>query len=275
MHSSRSIGKVFIYMVLILFSAIMILPFISMLLTSLETITESTQVPPLLWPKSWLFQNYMDVWNSLPFLQFYINTFAVVILRIICAVVFSSMAAYAFARIKFPGRDALFMVVLIQMMIPSQLFIVPQYEMMSSLGWLNTIKALVFPGLVSAFGTFLLRQFFLGIPDELEEAGILDGCGRFQLFVFIALPLAHSGLVAVGIFTALFAWKDLLWPMVVNMSIDKMPLSAGLASLQGQFNTNYPQLMAGSTLAIIPMIILFIIFQKQFIQGIATTGSKN
>lgn len=275
MKETRLTGKVIIHIVLILGAVIMILPFLWMLLTSLETLTESMQVPPLLWPKSWKWSNYSDVWNLLPFLNFYINTFALVFFRILFAVIFSSMAAYAFARIKFPGRDALFMIVLIQMMIPSQLFIIPQYLMVSKLGWLNSIRALVFPGIVSAFGTFLLRQFFLSLPLELEEAGILDGCSRFQLYWKIAMPLAKSGMVALGIFTALFAWKDLLWPLVVNMSIEKMPLSAGLASLQGQYSTNYPQLMAGSMYAIVPMIILFILFQKQFIQGIATTGSKN
>lgn len=134
---------------------------------------------------------------------------------------------------------------------------------------------MIVPGFVSAFGTFLLRQLFLSLPTELEEAGILDGCNRWQIYWYIMMPLAKSGMVAVGIFTSLFAWKDLLWPLIVNMSINKMPLSSGLASLNGQYNTNYPELMAGAMIAIIPMIVLFFIFQKQFIQGIATTGSKN
>jgi multiple sugar transport system permease protein len=185
------------------------------------------------------------------------------------------MAAYAFARIKFPGKNFFFMIVLIQMMIPGQLFIIPQYNIVSKLGLLNTISALVIPGIVSAFGTFLLRQFFIGIPNELEEAAILDGCNRWQIFWKIMMPLTRSGLIALGIFTALFAWKDLMWPLIVNVSIDKMPLSSGLASLQGQYSTNFPQLMAGSMIAIWPMLLLFIIFQRQFIEGIASTGSKS
>lgn len=264
-----------IHVVLIVGSAAMLLPFLWMLLTSLKTLTESTTIPPIIFPKSMKWSNYKDVWNLLPFPKFYINTILMLAGRIAGSLFFSAMAAYAFARIKFPGRNLLFMIVLIQMMVPGQIFIIPQYLLVSKLGWLNTVKALIVPGIVSAFGTFLLRQFFLGIPIELEEAAILDGCNRWQIFWKIMMPLTKSGLIALGIFTALFAWKDLMWPLIVNMSIEKMPLSAGLASLQGQYSTNFPQLMAGSMIAIWPMLLIFIIFQKQFIQGIATTGSKN
>ncbi|MBU3155866.1 carbohydrate ABC transporter permease, partial [Clostridium estertheticum] len=163
----------------------------------------------------------------------------------------------------------------IQMMIPGQIFIIPQYAIISKLGLLNTVTALVIPGIISAFGTFLLRQFFIGIPKELEEAAILDGCNRWQVFWKVMLPLTRSGLVALGIFTSVFAYKDLMWPLIVNMSLDKMPLAAGMASLQGQYSTNFPQLMAGSMIAIWPMLIIFIIFQKQFIEGVASTGSKS
>jgi multiple sugar transport system permease protein len=267
--------KILIHIVLVLGAFLMILPFLWMFLTSVKNLTESMQVPPIIIPRTFKWGNYIDVWNTLPFVDFYINTILMVIFRVLCAVIFSSMAAYAFARIEFPGRNILFMLVLIQMMMPSQIYVIPQYLMVSKLGWLNSVKALIFPGFVSAFGTFLLRQFFLSMPNELEEAAILDGCNRWQIYWKIYLPLSKSGLIALSIFTALFAWKDLLWPLVVNMSQDKMTLSAGLASLQGQYSTNYPQLMAGAMYAIIPMIIIFVIFQKQFIQGIATTGSKN
>jgi multiple sugar transport system permease protein len=264
-----------IHIILIIGSVAMLLPFLWMILTSLKTLTESTTIPPTIFPKSMKWSNYKDVWNLLPFPKFYINTILMLIGRIAGSLFFSAMAAYAFARINFPGKNLFFMIVLIQMMVPGQIFIIPQYLLVSKLGWLNTVKALIVPGVVSAFGTFLLRQFFLGIPNELEEAAILDGCNRWQIFYKIMLPLTKSGLVALGIFTSLFAWKDLMWPLIVNMSIDKMPLSSGLASLQGQYSTNFPQLMAGSMIAIWPMLLIFIIFQKQFIEGIATTGSKN
>ncbi|SHK05544.1 carbohydrate ABC transporter membrane protein 2, CUT1 family [Clostridium amylolyticum] len=264
-----------IHAVLIIGSVAMLLPFIWMFLTSLKTLTESTTIPPTIIPKRMRWKNYTDVWNLLPFPKFYLNTILMLIGRIAGSVFFSAMAAYALARIKFPGRNLFFMIVLLQMMVPGQIFIIPQYLLVAKLGWLNTVKALIVPGIVSAFGTFLLRQFYLGVPDELEEAAILDGCNRWQIFWKIMMPLTKSGLIALGIFTSLFAWKDLMWPLIVNMSIEKMPLSSGLASLQGQYSTNFPQLMAGSMIAIWPMLIIFIIFQKQFIQGIATTGSKN
>jgi len=275
MGKNASSNKFIVHLVLIIGSCVMILPFLWMILTSLKSLTESVSVPPTIFPKQLDYQNYLIVWKELPFLDFYVNTFTMIFFRILFAVLFSSMAAYALARIKFPGRNFIFLLVLIQMMVPSQIFIIPQYLLVIKLGWLNTIKALIVPGFVSAFGTFLLRQLFLSLPTELEEAGILDGCNRWQIYWYIMMPLAKSGMVAVGIFTSLFAWKDLLWPLIVNMSINKMPLSSGLASLNGQYNTNYPELMAGAMIAIIPMIVLFFIFQKQFIQGIATTGSKN
>ena len=219
-------------------------------------------------------KNYSEVSRLLPFGKFYMNTIIMLIFRVVGSVFFSAMAAYAFARLNFPGKKIFFALVLFQMMIPAQIFIVPQFLLVQKLGLLNTISALVIPGIVSAFGTFLLRQFFMGLPKELEEAAKLDGCNTWQTFYKVMLPLARSGLVALGIFTALFAFKDLMWPLVVNMSVDKMTLSAGLASLQGQFSTIYPQLMAGSVLAIWPMLIIFVIFQRKFIEGIATSGSK-
>ncbi|HEY5524467.1 MAG TPA: carbohydrate ABC transporter permease [Clostridium sp.] len=267
-------SKPIIHIVLIIGAISMLLPFIWMLLTSLKTLTEATKIPPVIFPKILQWSNYTEVTRLLPFGKFYINTILMIIARVAFAIIFSSMAAYAFARLKFPGKNFFFMLILIQMMVPSQIFIIPQYLIVLKLGWLNSIQALILPGVVSAFGTFLLRQFFIGVPMELEEAAILDGCNKWQIYTKIMLPLAKSGLIALGIFTSLFAFKDLMWPLIVNMSTDKMPLAAGLASLQGQYSTHYEQIMAGSMIAIWPMLLIFIIFQKHFIQGIAGTGSK-
>jgi multiple sugar transport system permease protein len=275
MKQSLKSGNVIVHVILIIGALAMLLPFIWMIITSLKTLTESITVPPTIIPKDFQWSNYKEVWALLPFGKFYLNTMLMLLFRTLGSVFFSAMAAYAFARIKFPGRNFFFMLILIQMMIPGQLFIIPQYNLVSQLGLLNTVSALSVPGIVSAFGTFLLRQFFIGIPNELEEAAILDGCNRWQIFWKIMMPLTRSGLIAVGIFTALFAWKDLMWPLIVNVSIDKMTLASGLASLQGQYSTNFPQLMAGSMIAIWPMLLLFIVFQKQFIAGIASTGSKS
>ncbi len=266
--------KLIIHIILILGSLLMVLPFVWMVLTSGKTLAESVAIPPSIFPESFQWNNFSVVLNKLPFISFYINTFLMIGFRVIGSVLFSAMAAYACARLEFPGRNLFFSLVLLQMMIPTQIFIVPQYLLVQNMGLLNSVPALVLPGVVSAFGTFLLRQFFLGLPDELEEAAKLDGCNVWQTFFKIMLPLAKSGLIALAIFTGLFAFKDLMWPLVVNMSMDKMTLSSGLANLQGQYTTHYPQLMAGSLLAIWPMILLFIIFQKKFIEGIATSGGK-
>ena len=160
------------------------------------------------------------------------------------------------------------------MMLPSQIFITPQYLMLARMGLTNTIFALVFPGLVSAFGTFFLRQTYMGIPDDLIEAARIDGCGQFRTFVSIAFPLTKTAIAALAVFTALFAYADLMWPLIVNTKLDMLTLSSGLSTLRGQFSVNYPNLMAGSVLAMVPMIVIYLIFQKQFIEGIALTGTK-
>ncbi|WML32520.1 carbohydrate ABC transporter permease [Neobacillus sp. OS1-32] len=252
----------------------MVVPFLWMILTSLKTYGESIHVPPVLIPKDLQWGNYKEVFDLLPFFKFMLNTFIVTVARTAGQLFLCSLAAYAFARIEFPGRNFLFLLALSVLMVPGQVFLLPQYMIMVKLGWLNTLQAVIVPGLFSAFGTFLLRQFFMGLPKELEEAARLDGCNHFQIYWRIMLPLAQPGLIALGIFTALWSWNELMWPMIVNSSPDQMTLSVGLASLQGQYLTNYPILMAGSFLAILPMLILFIILQKQFIEGIALTGGK-
>ena len=194
--------------------------------------------------------------------------------RVVCAVVFSSMAGYAFAKLNFKGKNVLFSLVLIQMMLPSQIFITPQYQMLAKLGLTNSIFGLVFPGLVSAFGTFFLRQAYMGIPDEISEAAYLDGCNQWQAFVKVMAPLTKSSMAALAVFTAVFAYGDLMWPLIVNTDLNMMTLSSGLATLRGQFSTNFPVMMAGSLLAMIPMVVLYLFFQKQFIEGVAMTGGK-
>ncbi len=275
MKKKQHLTRILIYTVLLAGAVVMVFPFVWSVLTSFKNLSESLQFPPLFFPESWAPMNYSDVWEQLPFVDFFINTVLMVLLRIIFAVLLSAMAAYAFARMQFPCKSLLFILVLMPMMVPAQIFVLPQYLFASKIRITNTVMALVLPGMASTFGIFLLRQFFLGVPDELEEAAILDGCNPGQIFVKIMLPLIKPGIVSLSIFTALFAYKDLLWPLIVNTSIEKMPLSSGLAMLQGQFTTNYPQLMAGAVIAIIPMAVLFLVFQKQFVEGIATTGSKN
>lgn len=274
LNSSRNLNKALIYAALIAGSIIMIFPFAWMLLTSFKTQAESMAIPPQIFPTHWNFDNFFKALESLPFWNLYLNTFLLILFRVICAVVFSSMAGYAFAKLEFPCKKLLFGLVLMQMMLPSQIFIIPQYQMLAKMGLTNSIFALVFPGLVSAFGTFFLRQAYLGLPNELAEAAYLDGCTKWQTFTKVLLPLTKSSLAALAIFTAVFAYADLMWPLICNTDLNMMTLSAGLSTLNGQYTTNFPVLMAGSLLAMVPMVLLYLLFQKQFIEGIAMTGGK-
>jgi multiple sugar transport system permease protein len=272
--SSKRTVQIVTYAALIIGAIIMIFPFVWMILTSSKTVSESMQVPPTILPAQLILSNFKDAIDSLPFVRMYINTALMIVFRVLFAVVFSSMAGYAFAKLKFKGKNLLFGIVVMQMMLPSQIFIIPQYQMVAKLGMANTIFALVFPGLVSAFGTFFLRQSYMGIPDEIGEAAYLDGCNQWQAFVKVMFPLTSSSVAALTVFTAVFAYGDLMWPLVVNSDLNMMTLSAGLSTLRGQFSTNFPVLMAGSLLAMLPMVILYLFFQRQFIEGVAMTGGK-
>ena len=274
MENSRKLIQVLTYAFLLLGTLIMIFPFIWMILTSLKTVPESVEVPPTIFPRELVTGNFGDAMKSLPFLKLYLNTGLMIFFRVICAVAFSSMAGYAFAMLEFRGKKLLFGIVLVQMSLPSQIFIIPQYQMVAHMGLANTIFALVFPGLVSAFGVFFLRQTYMGIPNEIGEAAYLDGCNQWQTFTKVMFPLTGTSVAALTIFTAVFAYSDLMWPLVVNSDLKMMTLSSGLATLRGQFTTNFPVLMAGSLLAMLPMVILYLIFQRQFIEGIASTGGK-
>ncbi len=275
MKKKKRYSGILLHSILFVGAGIMIMPFLWMVLTSLKTVSESTSMNPFIFfPQVPQWENYIEVVKKNDFLCLYGNTFIMMIVRVLCAVLFSAMAAYAFARLTFPGRDFLFGVVLFQMMVPVQIFVVPQYLMVDKMGMRNTIFALVFPGLVSAFGTFLMRQFFMGLPKELEESARLDGCNIGQTFWMVMLPLTKSGLTALAIFTALFSFKDLMWPLIVNSDTDAATLSSALSKIASAYSVDYPQLMAAAVLAIWPMLLVYIIFQKQFIEGIATSGGK-
>jgi multiple sugar transport system permease protein len=249
-------------------------PFIWMILTSLKTLGDSTQVPLIIVPRVFQWHNYLDVLATLPFGMFYLNTVLMALGRTLGQLLICSLAGYAFARIEFPGRNFWFLLMLSVLMVPSYVFLLPQYLLMRDFGWLNSLQALIAPGLFSAFGTFLMRQFFMGLPRELDEAAKIDGAHHGRIYWSIILPLAKPALIALAIFTMLASWNELLWPLVVNSSPDKLTLSVGLASLQGEHTTNFPLLMAGAVLASWPMLLLFMTLQRYFIEGIAITGTR-
>lgn len=275
-EAKKRMTSVLIHVILIIFSIIMIVPFAWMILTALKTNQEAISVSPFyIFPQSgWHWENFGKVWKSYNFVLLYKNTLLMIFFRVLCACLTATMAGYAFGRLHFPGKKLMFTLVLVQMMVPGQIFIIPQYLMVSKMGMLNTTFGLVFPGMVTAFGTYLLKTGYEGLPKDLEEAAGLDGCNVGQRFLKIMMPLTRSSMVSLGIFTAVFAFKDLMWPMIVCSKAETTTLSAALAKMQGQFGNDFPAMMAAAVLAVVPMVIIYMIFQKQFVEGIATSGGK-
>ena len=274
MKNKANVRHFFVHLILLAGVGIMVFPFIWMVLTSFKSVGEAMQIPPTIFPKEFLTDAYTQIVSALPFARVYLNTIISTVITTVVQVAFCSMAAYGFARIEFPFKNIIFVIILSVLMVPGQIFLIPQYLIIQKMGLLDTIPALFIPNLFSAFGTFLLRQFFMSLPKELEEAALLDGCNRFQIFGKIMLPLIKPGIVSLVIFTAKFAWNDFMWPLIVNTSPKMMTLGPALSTLQGQYTTKYPMQMAGAVMAVIPIIVLFFIFQKQFIEGVAQSGLK-
>jgi multiple sugar transport system permease protein len=245
-----------------------------MFLTSIKTYEEAIQIPPKFFPKEPQWINYTIILEKFPIGTLYFNTFFTVVVVVVGQITISAMAAYAFARLRFPGQNILFIGILALLMIPGQTFLIPHYMIMAKIRLTNTLPALFIPRLFNVFGVFLLRQFFLVIPQDFDDAARIDGCNYFQIFHKIILPLSKPGLSALAILTAMWTWKELMWPIIVNRSIEKLTLSAGLAFLIGEHTTYYEQVMAGGMLAIWPMIIIFFIFQRQFVAGLAVGAIK-
>jgi multiple sugar transport system permease protein len=270
----RLLGMTVLRLILITGAITMIFPFVWMLSTSLKSLNDAITMPPQLVPSQFAWSNYTDIFQQVPFGRFFLNTVVMSVGRTVGQLMTCSLAGYAFARLRFPGKNVLFMLYLAGLMVPFQVIVVPEFILVKWMGWLDTFQALIVPGIFSAFGTFLLRQFFLTLPASLEEAAILDGCGLFGVLWRIVLPLSKPALSALVIFTFLWSWNDFLWPLVATKSNDMQVLSVGLLTLQGQYTTNWPYLMAGAVIASLPMLVLYIALQKQFVQGIAMTGLK-
>ena len=274
MRGKAKLNHLIVHLILLAGTIIVVFPFLWMILTSFKTNGEALQIPPTIIPTAWVTDAYSEIVTAIPFATVYMNTIISAVVTTAVQVAFCAMAAYAFARIEFPFKNIIFLIILSVLMVPGQIFLIPQYLIIQNLGLVNTLPGLFLPNLFSAFGTFLLRQFFMSLPKELEEAALLDGCNRFQIFGKIMLPLVKPGIVALVIFTARFAWNDFMWPLIVNTDSQKMTLAPALSLLKGQYLTNYPVQMAGAVMAVLPLVIVFIIFQRQFIEGVAQSGIK-
>jgi len=255
-------------------AVIALLPFLWMVSTSLKDVQDVVTLPPQWIPNPAVTHTYPDVWNELPFANFFVNSMYITLASVAGQLLVCSLSAYAFARLEFRGRDKLFYLYLATMMIPGQVTLIPAFMLMRWLNWIDTSWALIVPGLGSAFGIFLLRQFFLTIPRELEDAATIDGYGLFGIYWHIILPLSKPALATLAVFTFLGSWNDFLWPFVVINTPENMTLPVGLSFLQQNYTTQWPQLMAGSTMSLIPVIIVFLLAQRYFVEGITMTGLK-
>lgn len=274
-RAGRLVVSVLLYVAVTIGAIVMIMPFAWMLLASVKDLGQIYQVPPNWIPDPFVFQNYVNAWTAVPFDTGYINSAIVTVTVVVANLLTCSMAAYAFARIEFPFRHTLFILFLATLMVPEQVTIIPLYIIIESLGLADTLLSLIIPyALFNAFGVFLLRQFIKSLPVDLEEAAIVDGANRWTIYWRIILPLIRPALAAFGIFTFLFQWNNFFRPLIFLNSIDNYTVPLAINFFRGQYATDFALLMAGSAISIVPVLVVYVIGQRQIIEGIATTGLK-
>jgi len=261
------------HLILIPLALVMVMPLAWMVMTSIQTPAEALQFPPVL-PSGIHWQNYRDALHAAPFGRFFLNTAIVTGVTVLGNLILCSLAGYAFARLHFFGRDVLFVVILATLMIPFQVVMIPTFLIVRHLGLIDTLGALILPNLVTPFGIFLMRQFFRTLPVELEEAARIDGCSRLGTLFRIVLPLSGPALATLALITCLYNWNDFLWPLVAIQSEDHMTLQLGLSTFQGAHVTQWTLLMAGNVMALLPMLLAFLLAQRQFVRSIASVGVK-
>ena len=277
-------SRALVHVVLILGAVVMVGPLLWMLLTSLKTPADAEaffDTPRELWamlrsilPQPITWDNYVDVFTELPMARYFLNSAIYTVLRMLPALFFCSLAGFIFAKLRFPGRDWIFGAVIVTMMIPFQIKMLTLYEMMVDFGWVDTYWAVVVIGLMEPFGIFLFRQTILGIPDDLLDAARIDGCGPLRTYTSVVLPLIRPTLAAYSIFLFMWAWSDFLWPLIVLNTETLKPLEVGILSFSDINNPEYVKMMAASTVAIAPIILFFLLMQRQFIRGVTMTGLK-
>lgn len=269
-------GNILAWLILSALGLLWLAPFLWMVSSSLKSLAEIYHFPPVLLPEQLQWWNYPDAWNAVPFARFFLNSMVVALGTTIGVLVTSSMAGYSFARLRYPGRDKIFLAYLATMMVPFPVLIIPLYILMGRIGLIDTLIALILPAAFSAWGTFLMRQFMLSVPREIEEAARVDGASYWRIFVQIVLPLCKPVLATLGIFTFLASWNEFLWPLIMISSVQNKTLPLGLTMFQAQatIKTPWELVMAAATFSILPVLILFVLGQKYYIRGIATTGVK-
>jgi len=273
-RTAEAMSRTLLHLILLGGAATMVVPFLWMLSTSLKTNLEVFRFPPTLIPGDPQWHNYLDIFQVVPYGRWFLNSLFITLAQTLLYLFVASLAGYTFARLKFPGRDLIFALYLATLMLPAEVTLIPKFILIKELHLIDTFAAVILPGVFNAYGVFLLRQFFMTLPESLEEAAVIDGASYFRIYWSIVLPLAGPALATLAIFSFRGAWNDFIWPLIVINSENMKPLSVGLASFHGLYETNWPYLMAASTIALIPIIIVFILAQRYFVRGIALTGLK-
>lgn len=266
--------KLSAHVVLLIGSVIMLFPFIWSICTSLKNVNEVFTFPPSFFGAELKFSNYTNMTDRFPIVRFFLNTLKITAIVVVFQLITSSMAGYVFARLRFRFREGLFGLYLATLMVPAQVTMIPNFLLMKYYGLLDTHWSLILPGLVSAFGTFLLRQFFSTIPEALEEAAKIDGCTPFGIYWRIFVPLSKPAMATLGIFIMLGTWNDFVNPLIFINSMSKMTLTLGLANMQGLYSTDWPALMAATVITILPILIVFLSAQDIFVRGVTLSGLK-
>jgi len=262
------------HLVLLPVSIVMLTPLLWMLVTSVETVDETRQFPPVVIPSSVHWQNYQTVLTEAPFGRWFVNTLIVTLVCVAGNLLFCSLAGYAFARIRFFGRGVAFFLILATLMIPFQVVMIPTFLIVKDLGLIDTLGALILPNLATGFGIFMMRQFFRTLPVELEEAARIDGASRLGVLFKIVLPLSTPALATLAVITFMWTWNDFLWPLITIFSEQNMTLQLGLTTFQGAHQSNTALLMAANVMSMAPILVLFLVAQRYFVRGIATSGLK-
>ena len=272
--SSAVLRRVLLYIVLILIAVIMVVPFLWMLSTSLKTQYDAVKIPPVWIPDPPQWENYVKLFTEQPMSQFMLNTIKIVFFVVLGQLFFSSLAAYSFARISFKGRNVVFFFYIATLMVPGQVTMIPTYLMFAKAGLTDNHLALILPAFFSAFGVFLLRQFFMSLPRELEEAAEIDGCNPFMTYWRIMLPLVVPAMLTLGVFTLMNTWNDYMGPLIYLSSPEQDTMTRGIAYFKGVYTTQWNLVMAGSIVSVVPILIAYLCAQKYFIEGIAFSGVK-
>ncbi len=267
-------SSVLIWGLLVVGAFIMVFPLYWMFATAIRPRTELFGGGFRLFPSDLVWSNFSQAWGKLPFALFYLNSILIAVIAVVATVFINLLAGYTFAKYEFPGRNVLFLLLISTLMIPIQVIMVPEFLIVSALGWVNTYAGVIAPRAAEAFGIFMVRQFMVSIPDELIEAARLDGAGEFKIFWKVILPLSWPVVAVLTIFTFMWRWNDFAWPLVVLQDRDAYTVPLGLNLMKGQFFTDWTGIMSMSLVSILPMLVVFIFFQRYFIQGIASTGIK-